>query len=76
MGTIRTVNPNALETKVVAIVTTPGKRKTEEKEMELLGVHVSGKRYVLIVDDAGRNIMIEVTDAVEAQLQCALRVKS
>lgn len=75
MGAIRTSNPNALETKVIATVTTPGKRKTEQKEMELIGVHVGGKRSIVIIDETGRNIMIPVTKAVEDQLRCALRLE-
>lgn len=75
MGAIRTSNPNALETKVIATVTTPGKRKTEEKEMELIGVNILGKRYITIIDDLGRHIMIPVTEAVEDQLRCALRLE-
>lgn len=75
MGAIRTSNPNALETKVIATVTTPGKRKTEEKEMQLIGVNILGKRYVTIIDDLGRHIMIPVTKAVEDQLRCALRLE-
>lgn len=73
VGDIRTANPSARSTKVIATVTTPGKRKTDEKEMELVGWHVGGKRYVVIKDENGRLIQIEITDAVEEQLRYALR---